>query len=135
MAVADAQHLLAVDLVAAAFPPDLGRLDGRHQQFERAGAVLLLAHDLLDLAQDAEAKRQPGIDAGARLADQPGPQHQPVRDDLGFLGIVAEQRQEIAAEAHGQPFRALGRMRGRAARWNEPCLRERPTLPAGPLRG
>ena len=50
MAVADAQHLLAVDLIAAAFAPDLGRLDGRHEQFERAGAVLLLAHDLLDLA-------------------------------------------------------------------------------------
>ena len=47
--VLDAQHLLAVVVVAAAFAPEIGRLDGRHQDLERAGAVLLLAHDLLDL--------------------------------------------------------------------------------------
>ena len=34
----------------------------------RAGAVLLLAHDLLDLLQHAQAQRQPGIDAGRRSA-------------------------------------------------------------------
>ena len=65
MPVADAQHLLAIDLVAAAFAPDFRRLDGRHEQLERAGAVLLLADDTLDLAQDPVAKGQPGIDAGA----------------------------------------------------------------------
>ena len=52
------------------------------------------------LLQHAEAERQPGIDAGARLADHAGAQHQPVRDDLRFLRVVAQQRQEIAAEAH-----------------------------------
>ena len=50
VAVLDAQHLLAVVVVAAAFAPEVGRLDGRHQDFERAGAVLLLAHDLLILS-------------------------------------------------------------------------------------
>ena len=45
MAVPDAQHLLAVVLVAPAFAPQIGRLDRRHQQLDRAGAVLLLAHD------------------------------------------------------------------------------------------
>ena len=136
VAVGDAQHLLAVDLVAAALLPDLGRLDRGHQELERAGAVLLLAHDLLDLAQDPEPKRQPRIDAGARLADHPGPQHQPMRDDLGFLGIVAEERQEIAAEAHGQLLRALGRMRGRAAHGKGAMpYAEGPDLPAGPRGG
>ena len=108
VAVGDAQHLLAVDLVTAALLPDLGGLDGGHQQFERAGAVLLLAHDLLDVAQYPKSKRQPGIDAGARLADQAGPEHQPMRDDLRFLGVVAQQRQEIAAEAHGHRFGRWG---------------------------
>ena len=46
VAVLDAQHLLAVGLVAPALAPQVGRLDGRHQQLDGAGAVLLLAHDL-----------------------------------------------------------------------------------------
>ena len=60
VAIADAQHLLAVDLIAAALPPDLGRLDGGHEQLERAGAVLLLAHDLL------RSCAAPGTQAAAR---------------------------------------------------------------------
>ena len=46
VAVLDAQHLLAVIVIAAGFAPQVGGLDRRHQQFDRAGAVLLLAHDL-----------------------------------------------------------------------------------------
>jgi hypothetical protein len=42
----------------------------------RAGAVLLLAHDLLDLLQHPQAQRQPGIDAGRLLPDHAGAQHQ-----------------------------------------------------------
>ena len=100
VAIRDAQHLLAIRLVAAALPPQLRRLNGRHEQLDGARAVLFLADDLLDLAQDAVTERQPGIDPRARLAGQPGPQHQPVGNDLRFLGIVAQQWQKIAAEAH-----------------------------------
>jgi hypothetical protein len=49
VAVADAQHLLAVGLITAALAPKLGRLDRRHQQLYRAGTVLLFAHDRADL--------------------------------------------------------------------------------------
>ena len=55
VAVLDAQHFLAVGLVAAALAPQIGGLDGRHQELDRAGAVLLLAHDGADLLQHAEA--------------------------------------------------------------------------------
>ncbi len=99
--VGDAQHLLAVILVATALLPQLGRLDGRHQHLERARRVLLLAHDLLDLLQHAEAQRQPGIDPGARLADHAGAQHEPVRDDLRLARVLAQQRQEIGGKTHG----------------------------------
>ena len=44
--VLDAQHLLAIVVVAPALAPQVGRLDRRHQHFDGAGAVLLLAHDL-----------------------------------------------------------------------------------------
>ena len=104
VSVRDAQHLFAIVLIAATFPPQLGALDSRHEELDRAGAVLLLAYDLLDLAENAIAQRQPGIDTGARLADKPGAQHQPVGDDFRFLGIVAQEWQEIAAEAHWQLF-------------------------------
>ena len=53
VAVLDAQHLLAIGLVAAAFAPQLGGLDGRHQKLDGAGAVLLLAHDIADLFEHA----------------------------------------------------------------------------------
>ena len=56
VAVLDAQHLLAVGLVAPALAPQIGRLDGRHQQFDRAGAVLLLAHDA---ARSCRSTRRP----------------------------------------------------------------------------
>jgi hypothetical protein len=40
-----------------------------------------------------------------------------VRDNLGFLGIIAEERQEVAAEAHWHLVRALGADAGTAARF------------------
>ena len=100
MPVADAQHLLAVVVVAAGFAPELGRLDRRHQHLDRARPVLLLAHDGADLLQDAQAQRQPGVDAGRLLPDHAGAQHQPMRDDLRLFRRFLEDRQEIAGEAH-----------------------------------
>jgi hypothetical protein len=73
VAVGDAEHLLAVIVVAAALAPELRRLDRRHQHFESPCPVLLLADDLLDLLQHAKAERQPGIDAGGLLAEHAGP--------------------------------------------------------------
>ena len=99
--VADAQHLLAVIVVAPALAPQLGRLHGRHQDLQSSGTVLLLAHDALDLLEHAQSQRQPGINAGARLADHPGAQHQPVRDDLRLARVLAQQRQEVLGKAHG----------------------------------
>ena len=99
--VADAQHLGPVGVVAAAFAPQLGRLKRRHQHFLRAGAVLLLAHDLLDLLEHAKAERQPGVDAGGGLADQPGAKHQLVADDLGVGRAFLEDREKGSGPAHG----------------------------------
>jgi hypothetical protein len=48
----DAQHFLAVIVIAAGFAPQVGRLQRRHQKRDVAGALLLLMHDLLDPAQD-----------------------------------------------------------------------------------
>ena len=101
MAILDAQHLGAVGVVAAALAPQIGELQRRHQQLDRAGAILLLAHDLLDLLEHAEAERQPGIDAGRLLPQHAGAQHQAVGDDLRLLRGLTQDRQEVAGQAHG----------------------------------
>jgi hypothetical protein len=62
-------------------------LDRRHQEFDRAGAVLLLADDRVDLVENAQADRQPSVDAGGLLADQARAQHQAMGDDLGLFGV------------------------------------------------
>ena len=100
LAVGDAQHLLAVIIIATAFAPQIGRLQGRHQHFHRTGAILFLAHDLLDLLQDFPAQRQPGVDPGALLADHAGAQHQLMRDNLGIRRGFFQDGQEKSGQAH-----------------------------------
>ena len=100
--VLDAQHLGPVGIVAAALAPQVGRLDGRHQHFLGARRILLLAHDALDVAQHAQAERQPGIDAGAGLANEAGAEHQPVRNDLRFRRSLLHRRQKVLAHAHAE---------------------------------
>ena len=100
VAVAQPQHLRTVILVAAALAPQVGGLDGRHQDLLRAGRVLLLAHDLLDAAQHPQAGRQPGVDAGGALPHQARAQHQPVRDDLRLGRVFLERGHEGAGQAH-----------------------------------
>ena len=101
VAVLDAQHLLAIGLVAAAFAPEIRRLDGRHQKLDGAGAVLLLAHDLADLLEHPQTQRQEGINPGRLLADHAGAQHQPMGGDLRLLRGLTQIGQEEPGKAHG----------------------------------
>ncbi len=100
VAVGDAQHLLAVIVVAPALAPQLGGLDGRHQAFLRPRRVLLGAHDALDVAQDAVAQGQPGVDAGRGLPHQPGAQHQPMRGDLRLGGNFLQGGNQAVRQTH-----------------------------------
>src|SRR3546814_6947042 len=70
LAVADFQQLATELLPAAGLFPQFLRLDGRHQQFDRAGAVHLLAHDRLDLAQHAQTQQRPGVQAGGETSTE-----------------------------------------------------------------
>ena len=100
VAVLDAQHLLAVVVVAPALAPQIGRLDGRHQDLQCARPVLLLAYDTADLVEHALAERQPAEAAGRLLADHAGAQHQAMRYDLRFARRLFENGQEIARKPH-----------------------------------
>lgn len=100
LAVLDAQHFLAVVIITAAFLPELGRLQRRHQKLDGAGAVLLLPDDPVDLVQHTFAERQPGINASRLLPDHARTQHQAVGDDLRFLGVFLQDGHEITAKTH-----------------------------------
>ena len=100
-AVLEPDQLRADLVVAAALPPDLGRVDDRHLHLLAADRVHLLADDLLDAVADALAERQQRVDPGAELADVAGPEQQPVRRHLGVGGIVAERGEEQVGQAHG----------------------------------
>ncbi len=101
VAVLHPQQFLAVLLPAAALLPQFGGAEGRHQDLLRAGAVHLLAHDLFDLAHDAQAERQQVVDAARQLADHAGPHHQLVAHDLGVGGILLQGGDQRFGVVHG----------------------------------
>src|SRR5690606_27966715 len=118
-------HQLAAELLPASrLFPQLARLHGRHQHFDGAGGVHLLAHDFLHLAQHTQAQRGPGVQAGGELADHAGLEHQLVAGELGFggdflAGTEMELRQAHGGEAEpgGRPF------------WHDPVIPARCTRP------
>src|SRR5690606_1491680 len=65
----------------------------------------LLAHDGLDLCQDAQPEREPGVDARCCAADITGPHEELVGGDLRVDGVFAQRAQEQGghAEHAGQP--------------------------------
>ena len=93
------QHV-AGGFVTAGLLPDFRRLEGGHEQFERAGAVHFLADDLLHLAQRAQAERQEGIDAAGELADQPGAEQEFVGKDFRVSRSFAEGRNKCIGPLH-----------------------------------
>ena len=99
--VLDAQHFLPVRIVAAALAPQVGRLHGRHQQFDSAGAVLLLTHDGAYLVEHPQPQRQERVNARGLLPHHAGAQHQAVRHDLRLARRLAQNRHEVAGQAHG----------------------------------
>ena len=88
-------------VVAAARPPDVGRVDDRHLHLLAADPVLLLADDLLDPVVDPLAERQERVDPRAELADVAGAQEQAMRRHLGVGRVVAEGGEEELAQSHG----------------------------------
>ena len=100
--VLDAQHFLAIRLIPARLAPEVCLLQRRHQHFDGAGTVHFLAHDLFDPLQDTQAERQPGINAGAILADHAGAQHQLVRDDRGVRRRFLGNGQKVVRQTHSK---------------------------------
>ena len=103
VAVLDAQHFLAIVVVAPRFLPECRGLQRRHQQRNVAGTLLLLMDDPLDALKHPQAERHPGVDSGGCLTDHPRPQHQPVADDLGLGRRFLQHRKEVSGHSHELP--------------------------------
>ena len=118
VAVLQSHELRAVQLPAPGFLPQLGGLQGRHEQLLAADAVHLLAHDLLDLRERALAQRQERVDPGGGPAHQSGAQQHAVRGRLGLGGVLLERGRVQLAHAddvhgfHSVIRVACGRLRG-----------------------
>src|SRR5688572_15260450 len=99
-AVLDAQHQGPIQVPASRLLPELGRLHGRREHLQGAGAIHFLADDGLDLAHHAQPQGHPGVQAAGELPDEPRAQHQPVAGELRFLGGFLEGDEVVLAGAH-----------------------------------
>jgi hypothetical protein len=88
-----------VDAVAARPLPRLGRVQDRHQHLLAADRVHLLADDLDRVLVHSPAGRQPAPEAGADLANQPGADHQLVRERLRVGGGLLLGGQQVAGQS------------------------------------
>src|SRR5580658_2384963 len=100
VAVLDAQQLRSVLGPAPRLLPQLRRLDHRHHQLERPGAVHLLADDAFDFLQRAQAHGQPAVKSGREPPDEPRAQHQLVADDLSLCGGLLGGVDRVLRQPH-----------------------------------
>ena len=105
--ILEAQQLGAVLLPATRFLPQLGRLHGRHQQFQCASLVHFFTNDVFNLAQYAQAERHPGVDAGSGALDVAGAQHHFLADDLGVCRGFLQSGEKELRSAHGMLLNLL----------------------------
>ncbi len=98
--VCEAEQGLAHRLLAAALLPEVGGLNRRHEDLLAAGAVHLLAHDLLDLAQGALSQGHVAVDAGCKLLHQPSAKEELVRFLFGLGRRLPQRVPEESGHEH-----------------------------------
>ena len=100
VAVLEDHQVGAEGVEAAGLLPEFLRLKGRHVDFDGPRAVHLLADDLGGLAQDPPAQRQVAVGPAGQFANQPGPDHQAVAEQLGLGRHLLERRNKRLCPAH-----------------------------------
>ena len=127
VAVLQAQQLGTEIAPASGLLPQLGGLHGGHQHLLGASRVHLLANDGLDLAQHAHADRQPRVETGREQANQAGPEHQPMADDLRLRRRFPHRREKRLRASHWRDSlewlasaARAGGVRGRCTTTNPP---------------
>ena len=90
MTVGKTHELGAVIVQAPALLPQLRRLQHGHENLLGPGSVHLLAHDVLDFLQHAEAQGQKRVQARGRLAQHAGAQKQARAVNVGVGGVLLQ---------------------------------------------
>ena len=103
-AILEAEKVVAHDVPAAGFLPDLGRIERGQVHLLPADRVHLLAYNLLDLEQRALRQEQVAVDAGRKLAHVAGAQQQLMAGDLGFDGVLTQRGYKQPAPVHRPEF-------------------------------
>ena len=98
--ILDAQQLRPVLAPASRFLPQLRGLHHRHHQFQGAGAVHLLADDVLHLFQDSQAHGQPAVQPRRQAPDEPRAQHELMAHDLRLGGGFLHGVDRILGKPH-----------------------------------
>ena len=98
LAIAQLEQGRAVLLPAVRRLVGFGGDQAREVHLLRAHRVHLLADDVLDLAQRAQAERQPRVDAGRSAANVAGTHQKLVRVDLGVGRVFTQGSQEESRE-------------------------------------
>ena len=99
-AVLEPEHVLAHDVPAAGFLPDLGRMQRRQQHLLPADRVHLLAHDRRNLVERTLGKKQVAVNARRQLTNVPGAKQQLVAHGLGLDRILPQRGDEKFAPEH-----------------------------------
>jgi hypothetical protein len=98
--------------------PQFRRLHERHRQLDGAGAVHLLAHDRLDLADHAQAHRHVVVDAGTELLDHARAGHELVAGHFRIGGGFLERGNEELGGFHGRKVTGLSSRFCDSRRWH-----------------
>ena len=96
LSIVQTEDAVAVRRPAVAGLVGLARQQRGERQLLAADRFHLVADDRLDLAQHAEAERQPGVDAWGRAPDVARAEEQPVARHLGVRGVLPQGPHEQA---------------------------------------
>ena len=100
-AIFQPEQIVAHDVPASGFLPELRRIQRRQQHFLAADGVHFLAHDPRDLEQRALRQKQVAVNARGQLPDVAGAQQQLMAHHLGFGRVLAQGGNEEFAPKHG----------------------------------
>src|SRR5258708_35946332 len=78
----------------------LRRLDRRHEELDRSGAIHFLPHDGFDLANYPKSERHPGVNSAGEPPDQARTDHQLVADELRVGRGLLERCKKVSRSAH-----------------------------------
>ncbi len=110
LAVLEAQQFLAVLFPASRFLPQFCRIRHRHEDLQGAGAIHLIPHNLLHLADRPQAEREIVVDPRGDFADQSGTEHELMADNFGIGRRFFEGRDKVLGIAHGNQTSKRGKI-------------------------